>query len=147
MATNRKPAAAKADEPKTAEVPDRVEGTPATDSAIKDESSFTRQFVVSLKGIPGGVEAVADESFHNANKVSTLQDAINGGFRATGSVELAEQTERGEGRNRSLVVTYSVPVIRATEDERVSGEVPSPRSVINEDMGGSTLTDRPDPLS
>lgn len=149
--TTRKNAKASAPAESTEAQPDatepRVEGTPATDSAAKDEGTFTRLFVVSIKGIPGGEEAVADESFHNANKVSTLQDAINGGFRATGSVELAGQEVVEVGRSKTLHVTYSVPVIRATEDDRLAGEVPSPSSVINEDMGGSTLTERPEHLS
>jgi hypothetical protein len=136
----------------TPEVPDvRTEGAPAAEAPKSDEtideSTFTREFVVSLKGVK--LEDVeledvrADEAFHNANKVATLQDAINGGFRATGYVSVASIKVEGEGRRANLRARYSVPVVKATEDERHPSEVPSPREMIA-DMGGTTTGDTGD---
>lgn len=118
----------------------KAEGSGAAEDAKPDVATYTKVFVVSLKGIVGSTDELTDEAFHNANKVATLQEAINSGFRTTGDVELAGQETEGEGRTSRLLVSYSAPVVPASEDERHPSEVPNPRETIIA-MGGSTAGD------
>jgi len=130
---------------RTAEpTPDKATGTQAKSGAPAEDTKpdmerYAKSFLVSLKGIPEPGE-LTDEAFHNANKVATLNELINAGYRSTGDVVLDGQEVQGQGRTAALSLTYSAPVVRAMDDTRLPAEVPNPRQTII-DMGGSTSGD------
>jgi hypothetical protein len=96
------------------------------------DGRFHRDFVVPARGWND------DDSAHEANKVSVLQQALHRGLHPRGDVSYDGQSEHPDGR--SLVLSYSVDVLLASDDDRPA-DTNTPSAAIKE-LGGSTQVEK-----
>ncbi len=92
------------------------------------DGRFHRDFVVPARGWNDSDDA------HEANKVAVLQQALHRGLHPRGDVSYDGRSDHPDGK--SLVLSYSVDVILASEDDRPA-DTNTPSKAID-DLGGST---------
>ena len=85
--------------------------------AKQKKARFKREFVVSGRDV--APDSASNESFHEANKVAVLQEAINAGLHPKSAAVFVGSEDLADGV--SVVFRYEVEVVDASEDADPAG--------------------------
>jgi len=108
-----------------------------TEPGTAPTNLYRKTYVVQTQGLAS--DGSGNEDMHEANKVATLQEALNRGLHPTEAAKLEDTEDDGRGSTR---FTYSVPVVPAARHE-VSAETYTPTRALN-DLGGTTMVENVD---